>query len=389
MPAAYPRGPENARSIALPDPERGRRAVGCALYAIGILGGAVLLFALFVVLPFFEHIGPQMSVAMFVGALLAFPAAAVYLTVPRLLDRYDPEPAYALVMALAWGGIAACGFAAFVNTLVEAIIGGEAGTVVGTVLSAPFVEEASKGILVVGYFYFLRREFDGVVDGIIYATFVAIGFAAVENVIYYANAGMETDGPGLAGTFFVRGVLAPWGHPLYTSMTGIGVGVARETSRTWMRFVAPVAGYFAAVFLHALWNGSAVLLGSLGAGGMIIFFVEIFLWIIFVVAFLTIVFVLVIRRGRIIRQHLLDEVALGYLSRAELEIVASAFGGMRAYLRRGPKGVEFVRAVARLALSKWHSARAMKGHTRTVSMDFIVPLRRKIQALRAEGASPA
>ncbi len=372
----------------MPDPERGRRRVGCVLYGLGILGGAFLLFVLFVVLPFFEHIGPQMSAAMFVGALLAFPAAAVYLTVPRLLDRYDPEPAYALIMALAWGGIAACGFSALVNTTVEAIIGGDAGTVIGTVISAPFVEEASKGVLVLGFFYFLRREFDGVVDGIIYATFVAIGFAAVENVVYYANAGLEPQGPGIIGTFFMRGILAPWGHPLYTSMTGIGVGVARETSRTWLRFAAPVGGYFAAVSLHALWNGSAVLLGSLGAGGMVIFFVEILLWIAFVIAFLTIVFALVLRRGRIIRAHLIDEVALGHLTQAELDVVASAFGGLVAYFRRGPSGVEFVRAVARLALSKWHSARAMKVHTRTVSMDFIVPLRRKIRELRAQGASP-
>ena len=36
-----------------------------------------------------------------------------------------------------------------------------------------------------GAFYFLRKEFDGVVDGIIYATFCALGFAAVENISYY------------------------------------------------------------------------------------------------------------------------------------------------------------------------------------------------------------
>src|SRR5690606_37853323 len=142
------------------------------------------------------------------------PAMCVYLLVPRLLDRYDPEPLYALVMALGWGAIAACGFSAVVNTIVAETLGEAASAVV----SAPLVEEASKGMLLLGFFYFLRREFDGVVDGIIYASFVAIGFAAVENVIYYAKAGLDSTGPGVAGTFFMRGLLTPWIHPLFTAM---------------------------------------------------------------------------------------------------------------------------------------------------------------------------
>lgn len=372
-------------SSNLPDPERSRRLIGLLLYVLGMLGGAVLLFLLFLVLPAAMGVGPQASVAMLAGAVLAFPAALVYLIVPRLLDRYDPEPAYALIMALAWGGVAACGVSAVVNTLVGAV----AGDVVSTVVSAPIIEEAMKGILVLGYFFFLRREFDGVVDGIIYATFVAIGFAAVENVIYYANAGLEGGAGGMLGTFFLRGLLTPWGHPLYTSMIGIGVGVARETHRGWLRLVAPVVGYGAAVVLHAVWNGSAVGLSSLGVEGVAIFLVLLLLWFLFVATFLGIVFGLVMRRGRIIRAHLLDEVALGHLSRPELELVASAFGGLQAYFRKGPRGVEFVRAVARLALSKWHSARAMRGNKHTVSMDFIAPLRRRIRELRAQGASPA
>ncbi len=369
----------------MPDPERARRMIGLVLYVLGILFGALMLALLFFVLPAVAGFGAQMSLAMFIGALLAFPAAIVYLFVPRLLDRYDPEPAYALLMALGWGAIAACGFSALVNSIVGAVL----GDVAGTVVSAPIVEEASKGILVLGFFYFLRREFDGVVDGIIYATFVAIGFAAVENVIYYAQAGMDGGGEGIRTTFFLRGLLTPWGHPLYTSMTGLGVGIARETSKTWLRLLAPVGGYCAAVFLHASWNGSAVVLGSLGAGGAIVFLCSIFLWLLFVIAFLALVLALVRRRGRIIRAHLLDEVALGHLTQAELDLVASAFGGLTAYARKGKPGLEFARAVARLALSKWHSARAMKVNTRTVSMDFIAPLRRRIRELRAQGASPA
>lgn len=391
----YPPAPQGtphrqpAPPPGMPDPEKTRRRIGCGCYGVSMLFGLFMLFLVFIVLPTAVGIGPQMCMAMCAGAFLAFPAMAVYLTVPRLLDRYDPEPWYALIMALGWGAIAACGVSAVVNSTVGMAIGGTAGEWISTVVSAPLIEEASKGIILLGYIYFLRREFDGIVDGIIYASFCAIGFAAVENVLYYAQAGLSAGGQGFTQTFVLRGLLTPWAHPLYTSMTGIGVGLARETDKPLVRWTAPVLGYGAAVTLHAIWNGSALFFGGQRWGDLVFLFVMLPLWFLFVATFLAIVIVLVRRRGKIIRQHLLDEVALGYLTQEELDIVASAFGQVTAYTRKGAAGVEFVRAVARLSLSKWHTARAMKEKTRTVSMEFIVPLRKKIHDLRARGASPA
>jgi hypothetical protein len=248
-------------------------------------------------------------------------------------------------------------------------------------VSAPLTEEFFKGLGVFGVFYFARREFDGVVDGIIYATFVALGFAATENVIYYGRAAMaETvkhQHNAFAISFFMRGILAPWGHPLYTSMTGIGFGIARETEKPWLRWFAPICGYFCAAFLHFVWNGAATLSGALTL-------VMLPLWLLFVLAFLGMVIALVVRKGRIIRDHLRDEVLLGNLSQQELEMITSPVGRWRARFSYGGRaGSEFV-AAARLGLCKWHSERAMKGQKRTVSMDFIAPLRQELMRLRRE-----
>ena len=118
-------------------------------------------------------------------------------------------------------------------------------------------EEATKGLAILGMIIFLRKEFDGVVDGIIYGTFAGIGFAATENVIYYMRYHQTLDAGGLNNIFVMRGMLTPWLHPLFTSMIGIGFGLAREKAgnSTALKILYPVGGYFVGVFMHAWWNG--------------------------------------------------------------------------------------------------------------------------------------
>jgi RsiW-degrading membrane proteinase PrsW (M82 family) len=370
-------------ALPRPDPERRRRIVGGVLYVLMMLGGAAALVFFFLVLPLGSADPEAEYESMGLGALCAIPPLAIYLWIPRLIDRFDPEPWWALALVLGWGAVAACGVAATMNTGVELAateIGGkDFGQIMGACVSAPFVEEGMKGLAVLGVFYFLRREFDGVVDGVIYATFAALGFAATENIIYYANAARaDPEGTRLAATFLLRGVLAPWGHPLYTSMTGIGFGIARETNKTWLRWLAPLGGYCVAMFLHCMWNTASTISGF-------VFIVMMPLWLIFVAAFLGILIWLVVRKGRIIRMHLQDEVLLGTMTREELLLSTSAFGGLRASFGwGGAAGRRFVRAAARLGLCKWHAGRAMKGRKRTVSADWIVPLRQEIAELRFE-----
>ncbi len=367
--------------MELPAYDRRLRKVGFGLYLLGQLCGGLL--GVVFMLPVLTDAG--VCGAMCLGMVLAFPAGLVYLTFPRLLDRYDPEPWYALIGCLLWGAIAAVGFSLAINTTAGLAAsfsaGPETADVIAAVVSAPLVEEAFKGLGVAGVFFFLRREFDGIVDGIIYATFIALGFATVENVLYYGRAASE----GVLGlTFVMRGVLLPWGHPVYTSMIGIGFGMARETEKPWVRVVAPVAGYIAAVALHGMWNGSASLAGIIGERGAMIFICMLPVWLLFVLTFVIIIVLLVRRRGRLIRSFLLDEIALGNLSRSEVDLVCEPFGLLKARRRFGRVGTDFVRATARLALSKWHSQRAHRQQMRTVSMDFVVPLRNRIRELRHE-----
>ena len=97
---------------------------------------------------------------------------------------------------------------------------------------APVTEEATKGAFLVLLLWWRRHELDGVLDGIVYAGMVGIGFAFTENILYLAAAYNGTDGLGpggteaLTGTFIVRCLLSPFAHPLFTAFIGIGVGLA-------------------------------------------------------------------------------------------------------------------------------------------------------------------
>jgi RsiW-degrading membrane proteinase PrsW (M82 family) len=364
--------------------EKNMRVLGGLLWLLGVLGGATLLVLGMLLPPLLgkDPMGEYMNMA--VAVALALPACFVYVWVPLLIDRYDPEPLWALTVALLWGALASAGFALLFNTLNASLaleLGGEeVAKFVGPVVSAPLVEEGLKGLGVLGVYLFLRREFDGVVDGVIYATFIALGFAATENIIYYTRFA-EHGVVGLTYGFIVRGILSPWLHPLFTSMTGIGVGIARETTKSWIKIAAPIAGYGAAVTLHAIWNGTSWLGSELDFEPLIALVV----WLPLVAVFGGVLIALVAREGRIIRKYLEDEVLLGYLRPQELALVTSPIGRLKALLGTGGfTARKFVDVASRLALTKWHTAVAMRGQKRTLSIDFVAPLRQELFALRAQ-----
>lgn len=205
-------------------------------------------------------------VGVVVGALCALlpvgPVVAVFLWI----DRWEPEPPRMLLAAFGWGAGVAALVAIVLNSgavlAVEALLGRGQGDVVGSVISAPLVEEFVKGAFLVGLVVRRRREFDGVVDGIVYAGITAAGFAFTENILYFGRAFLEVGSvpaAAVATTFVLRGLLSPFAHPLFTAMIGIGTGVAASIRSRGLGALAILAGYALAVVLHALWNAATQL----------------------------------------------------------------------------------------------------------------------------------
>jgi protease PrsW len=230
--------------------------------------GLLLLAALALVVV--AVVGSETGVVGFLlGTALASFSLPVVVAAFLWVDRHEPEPPRLLLFAFAWGAVVAALASGALNTVglmaVSGRIGEQAGLETTAVIVAPVVEEATKAIGVLVILLARRREFDGVVDGIVCAGLVGVGFAFTENVLYYGRAYLQADesapGSGVlaAGvTFVLRGIISPFAHPLFTVMTGIGLGIAAGTRSAATRLLAPVAGYAGAVALHMAWNLSAV-----------------------------------------------------------------------------------------------------------------------------------
>jgi RsiW-degrading membrane proteinase PrsW (M82 family) len=330
--AGIPHTPIQAAPAAVALPARPRRSLlrWAGIVSISLVG---LLLALLLLLMTGLETGP---VPLLIGFVLATLPVPLYVALVLWIDRYESEPVWTLVTAFAWGAIGAVFIAAFVNTLgslvVASLVSDEAGNFFGAVVSAPIVEESMKAAVLFGLYFWKHDEFDGVIDGIVYASMVGLGFAMTENIQYYGGAALQGGVGGGLALFILRGMMAPFSHPLFTSMTGIGLGLATQTKNRLVKFAAPALGLLLAMFLHSLWNLSASINAAL-------YFIVYFLIMVpmFVAVLVSIYFALK-REGRIVREHLRRDLEHGRLTPAELDLLASVRGRMGASFKALTQG---------------------------------------------------
>jgi len=300
------------------------RSTSAVKIALGIVCALIaLLLGLLLLLLIGYETGP---VAFLIGLVTATIPVPLYVILVLWIDRYESEPLWMLATAFFWGALVATFVAYLINStggaIVSALAGPAAGNTFALVISAPIVEECSKATILFIFFFFKKDEFDGVIDGIVYAALVALGFAMTENVLYYAKAALG-GGASLTVTLFLRGFLAPFSHPLFTSMTGIGLGLARQTRNVAIKLIAPVLGLLMAIFMHSIWNGSGAIFG----GGVFLLTYIVIMVPSFVIL-LVVIGIALYREGQLVREFLLCDLERGLLTRQEYDQLGSIFGRM-------------------------------------------------------------
>nr|WP_251042469.1 PrsW family intramembrane metalloprotease [Arthrobacter sp. ISL-69] len=328
-----------------------------------VVGGGFLAFAsLFLVLPYLVgNTGITGFVIGFIASLI--PLSAVLLAV-YVIDRWEPEPKRLMLFAFLWGAAVSIS----VTLLIQPFFALAAAPPVGmdyrtfaVTVQAPVVEEFAKSLGLLLLLVFARKHFDGPVDGVVFAFTIAGGFAFTENILYFGRAIAESSTPGadLAMVFFLRGVMSPFAHAIFTGTTGLILGLAARRWHTGMSVVAFFVGLAPAMFLHSMWN-------SMGQDFLVQYIVV--QVPIFVLAVVVIV-LLRVAESRLTRQRLQEYAAAGWFTPPEVEMLSTA-GGRRSAVRwakqfgRGPQMKSFLRSATQLAFIRQRilSGRDVPGH---------------------------
>lgn len=178
--------------------------------------------------------------------LLAFIPIFVIAVYIYKRDKFNKEPLKELLKAFAAGM-----FSAVVVILVHEIldlsgVDIETNVFLRAFLSAAVIEECSK------FFFFYKLfwnnpNFDERFDGIVYAVYVSLGFAFVENVLYiYQDVGQAVS-IARARAFF-----AVPAHTLFAIAMGYGAGIARFSRKRASLYL--VSGLIWAILLHGIYD---------------------------------------------------------------------------------------------------------------------------------------
>ena len=265
-----------------------------------------------------------------VGMIFATLPVPIYILLILWIDRYEAEPLWMLATAFFWGATFAAFMSIIINSLVGKILADAFDPLTGRyyaiIVSAPVVEEFSKALVLFALFWWKKDEFDGILDGIVYAGMVGLGFAMTENFKYYGEAAMM-GGDALSTLFILRGTISPFAHPLFTSMTGIGLGWACQTHSKAIKATMPLLGLVTAMLLHFFWNRSAV------SGGTTFSIVYLLVMVpVFAGAIVAIIYALR-REGRIVSYHLWNDCQRGLFPPHEYYRLCTVRGRMGASLQ--------------------------------------------------------
>ncbi|QCR19635.1 PrsW family intramembrane metalloprotease [Agrococcus sp. SGAir0287] len=361
-------------------------ATGLVLGIVGVAALAIMSVVTLLMLAVVFGLGAAVPIAGFLGL---FPLGFVVWALLGL-DRWEPEPRIALWLSVLWGGTMAVLLTLALNELVlqplfafpilstpvlaDAIYGilapafpalrdlvelGGYSTAdavyqfYGPVIQAPFTEELWKAIPVVVMFLFVRRHFDGPIDGFVIAGFSAAGFAFTENILYF---GRELSEAGDASfIFFLRGIMSPLAHVIFTAV-GVGLALgfaARRSSRLWILVALPV-GLGVSMFLHALWNSASFWVPA----GMLGFFIYYGL-VQVPICIGALLLVVMLRRfeARLTRLRLDEYAQAGWFSHEEARLLSSSDGRLSLTQWARRKGIgkamqAYIRIATRLAANR-------------------------------------
>lgn len=199
-----------------------------------------------------------MSPFLLLAALV--PAAFLMVQVYRL-DRIEKEPAGLLLKLVLFGALSGLAAGAIEGALTRVLDvtlgGGMLRLMLENFLAVALVEEACKRWVVLK-FAWRHPAFDYRFDAVVYCVFSALGFAALENILYVAEYGFAVA--------VSRALLSVPGHCFFAVYMGIYLGQAKMAERAMQRYYIELpdespgqylrASLLVPTLLHGFWDFS-------------------------------------------------------------------------------------------------------------------------------------
>jgi len=349
---------------------RREQHLGVRIACMVLLGLVLLVFLFCVGMEGLARVAANPSLFL-VANVLAFLTAIPYALLLLWIDRNEQEPLYLIGTALLWGAVVATAVSGLFNVVFREVLQGELinpgmASALSATISAPFIEELTKGAAVMFIFLLFKDEFDNILDGILYGALVGLGFATIENVQYYTDIGAAQGLEGMLKLTWIRGVLNGLaGHATYTAITGCGfamVRVARVGSARWMYI--PLY-WITAMLLHFLWNKFGSMFAFSG-DSMATWAISFPAAVLVLHAPFTLLLAITVgivwkQENQVIRTYLLDEkddILTAEYRQTMVPARRRAWAGLRRFFSRGPIQWWHYRKLnhelIELAFARWH-----------------------------------
>ncbi len=159
----------------------------------------------------------------------------------RSYDKYDKEPLLKLILLTFFGGILAVVIAIFLYNFIQ-----PEENLKDSILIVGPVEELSKLLALYLLYKIYSKDFDEIVDGIIYIAAVSLGFSVIENIQY----SYYSDAP--YWTLVFRFLFATIGHIAFSVYMGIAFYIHQKIKKNYLGLLL---AFLISVLAHGLYDG--------------------------------------------------------------------------------------------------------------------------------------
>lgn len=263
-------------------------------------------------------------VVIFLSVFAAFVPMVAYLLFIWWMDRYLRQPLWVVAAVFLWGAFGAIVLGIFGSQVLEMpmarVFGKEATNALGAIFIAPFVEEISKGVILL--LLALRVDFNNMADGFVFGAAAGLGFGMTENFLYFTQVYTESGFHAWMQNVYVRTLYSAVMHCVATSIFGMSIGLAKFRRAANARVII-LSGLLCAMGLHSFWNACMIIGGALRSGWITQIGFGILPFLVFLM--LALYQLSLYYEGRIIRRELEEEAQMGTIPLSIVPILSSYF----------------------------------------------------------------